>query len=235
MACGAGHYLRAFGGQAGAVTGCDLVFAKLWLARHYVAPGATLLCFDAAAPWPLEDGAADLLFCHDAFYFLPDKSHVAAEMQRVAPRILVGHVHNALVDNLSAGAPLDPAGYAELFPGAALFDDRELTQSLIETRPPRPSSDLATAPAIGWAMGAGQPGPASGPLTMPPPGAKLRRNPLYVGGTIDWPSPRYEAEYAKLATYPAVTDAPEEAWAGASARVDALARRRVLVDLPEQW
>jgi hypothetical protein len=235
LACGAGHYLRAFAGHAATVIGCDLVFAKLWLARRYVAPEATLLCFDAAAPWPLPDNAADLLFCHDAFYFLPDKPHVAAEMQRVAPRILVGHMHNALVDNLSSGAPLEPAGYAALFPNPTLFDDRELTASLVEARAPIPSHDLANAPAIAVTSRAGAPGPASGGLTTPPTGTKLRRNPLYVGGAIAWPSPRYATEYGPLATYPAVTDAPEEARAGATPAIDALARRRVLVDLPDRW
>jgi hypothetical protein len=235
LACGAGHFLRAFAGHAATVVGCDLVFAKLWLARHYVAPGATLLCFDAAAPWPLPDTAADLLFCHDAFYFLPDKPHVAAEMQRVAPRVLVGHMHNALVDNLSAGAPLDPAGYAALFPAPVLFDDRELTTALIEARAPRPSASLASAPAIALTVGAGRSGAAMGGVADPPPGTPLRRNPLYVGGRVAWPSERYAVEYGPLATYPASTDAPAEARAGANAAVDALARRRVLVDLPERW
>ena len=236
LACGAGHYLRAFAGHAGEVVGCDLVFAKLWLARHFVAPGATLLCFDAAAPWPLPGAAADLVFCHDAFYFLPAKPHVAAEMRRVAPRVLAGHMHNGLVDNLSAGAPLDPAGYAALFPQPTLFDDRELTAALVEARAPRPAgaASLAGAPAIALAVGAGAPGCASGPLTTPPPGTALRRNPLYVGGAIAWPSERYATEYGPLATYPARTDAPETAIAGAEA-IDALARRRVLVDLPERW
>jgi SAM-dependent methyltransferase len=235
LACGAGHFLRAFTGHANTVIGCDLVFAKLWLARHYVAPEAILLCFDAAAPWPLEDGAADLLFCHDAFYFLPDKPRVAAEIQRVAPRILVGHMHNALVDNLSAGAPLDPHGYAALFRDPTLFDDRELTAALIETRAPRPSSDLAAAPAIALTSGAGAPGLAAGGVAAPAAGTRLRRNPLYVGGAIAWPSERYATEYGPLATYPAQTDAPDEALSGSNAAVDALARRRVLVDLPERW
>lgn len=235
LACGAGHYLRAFAGHASKVIGCDLVFAKLWLARHYVAPDATLLCFDAAAPWPLADSAADILFCHDAFYFLPDKTHVAAEMQRVSPRILVGHMHNALVDNLSSGAPLDPAGYAALFPGAVLFDDQELTAALIESRAPVASNDLAAAAAVALASRAGAAGIASGPLTNPPAGARLRRNPLYVDGSIAWPSPRYATEYGPLATYPVATDAPEQARAGSDAVTDALAHRRVLVDLPERW
>ncbi len=237
LACGAGHFLRAFTGHAAAVVGGDLVFAKLWLARHWVAPGATLVCFDAAAPWPFANRAADLLFCHDAFYFLPDKRQVAAEMLRVATRVLVGHMHNALVDNLSAGEPMEPATYAAMFPAPDMFDDRELTAALIEARIPCKASlqDLADAPAVALAMGTAAPGPANGPLTVPPPGASLRRNPLYQGGEIHWPSERYATEYGPLVTYPTETDAPDVAIAGQTAEIDTLARRRVLVDLPERW
>ena len=237
LACGAGHYLRAFAGHTAEVVGGDLVFAKLWLARHFVAPTAQLLCFDASAPWPFESNAVDLLFCHDAFYFLPDKPRVAAEMLRVATRILVGHMHNALVDNFSAGEAMEPAYYAALFPAPDLFDDRELTAALVERRTPRRAtiSDLAAAPAIALAAGTGAPGPACGPLAMPELGRTLRRNPLYAGGRVQWPSERYAHEYGPLATYPAETDAPELAVAGASDEIDQLARRRVLLDLPERW
>ena len=237
LACGAGHFLRAFTDHAATVVGGDLVFAKLWLARHWVAPAATLVCFDAAASWPFADRAADLLFCHDAFYFLPEKRQVAAEMLRVATRVLVGHMHNALVDNLSAGEPMEPATYAAMFPAPDLFDDRELTAALIEARIPRKANlhELAAAPAVALAVGTAAPGPAAGPLTLPPPGTLLRRNPLYQGGEIHWPSERYAVEYGPLATYPPETDAPDAAVAGQTTAIDALARRRVLVDLPERW
>lgn len=233
LACGAGHLLRAFDGHAASVTGGDVVFAKLWLARHWIAPRAALVCFDAAAPWPFADGAADLLFCHDAFYFLPDKPHVAAEMLRVAGRVLVGHTHNALVDNYSSGAPLPPDGYAALFPEPVLFDDRELTAALLEGRAPVAAVDLSQAPAIALASRAGATGAAAGPLTMPAPGTRLRRNPLYQDGRIVWPSERYQAEYAALASYPLTTDAP--ATAAADDSVADWARTRVLLDLPERW
>lgn len=237
LACGAGHFLRAFHGHAQEVIGGDLVFAKLWLARHWVAPSATLVCFDAAAPWPFADRMADLLFCHDAFYFLPEKREVAAEMLRVATRLLVGHMHNALVDNLSAGEPLEPATYAAMFPAPDVFDDRELTAALIDARIPRKAAlhDLADAPAIALAVGTAAPGLASGPLTAPPPGVTLRRNPLYRDGAICWPSERYAVEYGPLATYPVRTGAPDTALAGQSAEIDAMARRRILIDLPERW
>ena len=134
LACGAGHFLREFGRGGAVVAGGDVVFAKLWLARRYVAPGARLICFDAAGGWPFADGAFGTVFCHDAFYFLPNKGHVAAEMRRVAPVVLVGHAHNGLVDNLSAGSPLTPEGYAGLFGAPLLYDDRELTAALVEAR-----------------------------------------------------------------------------------------------------
>ena len=234
VACGAGHYLRAFG--PGAIGG-DLVFAKLWLARHFIAPHAELVCFNAAKAWPFADVQADSVFCHDAFYFLPDKVFVAAEMRRVGRRVLLGHMHNAFVDNLSAGAPLSPAEYAGLFPGCSLFDDTELTLALLEQRPPNRSfvSALGSSAAIALAWNAGSPGAACGPLTNPQLGTTLRRNPLYHRGKVAWPSERYKREYAPLVTYPENTDAPDQAFAGESFAVDHLARIRVLLDLPARW
>jgi len=236
LACGAGHYLREFARLAPVVAGGDIVFAKLWLARRYVAPTAQLVCFDAAARWPLPDDWGDLLFCHDAFYFLPDKPHVAFEMQRVSGGpVLVGHAHNALVDNLSAGQPLPPHGYAALFGHPLLYDDRELTAALIEARTPHPATpdSLAGAPAIAIALGA-VPGPVLGRLSMPAPGTRLRRNPLYDGTEIRFPSDRYATEYGPLATYPREVEGPAEAIAGDPA-IEMLARRRVLLDLPASW
>jgi SAM-dependent methyltransferase len=239
LACGAGHYLREFARVAPGVCGADIVFAKLWLARRYVAPAAQLVCFDAAVLWPLASGSADLVFCHDAFYFLPEKPHVAAEMLRVAGagRVLVGHAHNALVDNLSAGSPMPPAGYAALFGSPLLYDDRELTQALVEGRAPVPAmaDGIADAPAVALATGPGTPRPVTGGLAVPQPGARLQRNPLYAGEHICWPSDRYAREYGPLATYPLHAEGPLTAVAGADAATDALARRRVLLDLPVLW
>ncbi len=297
LACGAGHYLREFARvrPQAEITGGDLVFAKLWLARHFVAPQAKLLCFDAAQPWPLPDASADLVFCHDAFYFLPDKQRVAGEMLRVAGgqeasasfsrkrskkllsrlsrtaettrllnahpqeqkffgsffqkrtaclasgRILVGHAHNAAVENLSHGAPLLPEDYAALFGQALLYDDRELTTALAEARAPHPAdaANLQQAPAVALAAGAAAadvPRMLTGGLAMPQPGRQLMRNPLYAegAGTLRFPSPRYEAEYASLATYRPTTDAPARAVAGDPALEGAI-RRRELLDLPAEW
>lgn len=237
LACGAGHFLRDFGRGGRAVAGGDVVFAKLWLARRYIAPHARLVCFDAAGRWPFADAAFRTVFCHDAFYFLPDKPFVAGEMRRVGRSVLVGHAHNALVDNLSSGAPLDPAGYARLFDRPLCYDDRELTAALVESRAPRPVAPalLDTAPAVSFASGTAAPAPVVGGVAMPPDGAALRRNPLYQGSAIAWPSERYAMEYAKLVTYPPQPTGPETAVAGHDAAIDELARCRVLLDLPRAW
>jgi hypothetical protein len=238
IACGAGHHLREMRRIGLRVAGGDVVFAKLWLARHWVAPEADLVCFDAAAPWPVADGAFDLAVCHDALYFLPEKPHVAAGMRRVAGDVLVSHAHNRLVENLSAGEPLDPAGYAALFPGAWLYDDAELTRALVEARAPvaRAADDLGGAAAVALAASVAAARPVVDGVSVPSPGSRLVRNPLYVGGEVRWPSERYETEYGPLATYPReAAEAPEEAVAGESVAVDLMARRRVLLDLPARW
>ncbi len=194
LACGIGLLLRAAGDP---VLGGDVVWSKLWLARRFVVPDAELVCFDAAAPFPLPDRRAATALCHDALYFLPRKDHVAAELRRIAPVVLVGHTHNALADNLSAGDPLDPDGYAALLPGAARYDDEELTAAHLEDRPPRPAADLRHAAAIALVHGAGAPRPAGAADPGP-----LRRNPLLdAESTVGWPSDRYEAEYAALSAH----------------------------------
>ena len=82
LACGAGHFIPELAAAGLEPIGADLVFAKLWLCRHFIAPDATLVCFDAQRPWPIPSGALGGAFCHDAFYFLPGKQAVIGEMRR---------------------------------------------------------------------------------------------------------------------------------------------------------
>ncbi len=247
LACGTGHFLRACALGGIEAVGADLVFAKLWLARHYVCPQARLVCFDAAADWPLAGQAFGALFCHDAFYFLPDKPGLAARMRRAVGEggaVALGHAHNAAVDNHSAGDPLSVAGYAALFPGAQLFDDRELTHAFAEGRAPREAEAeaLATVPALSllWhAARAVRPVPERPRLGTELARARIRLNPLYRrDGTavhIAWPSARYEQEYAALRTYPMRWEGPDELDADGSPEALSLIRRRIYLDLPPRW
>ena len=251
LACGIGHYLRELGARGVAATGVDVVYAKCWLAKRFVAPDAQLVCADAASALP--NGPFDLAFCHDALHYLPEPARVCAELARVAPRVVVGHAHNALVDNLSAGAPLDPAGYAALLPGARLFDDAELTAAALGTvsaherqtgrrpwaltaarAPERSAEELAGAAAV--AVVGGSTRPAATPFTLPRRGAALVRNPLLGSdGRVRWPSERYATEYGDASPHLAGAHPGVPERATATADTDALARARLLLDLPPAW
>ncbi len=253
LACGIGHYGRDLARRGIAVTGADVVFAKLWLARHWVVPtGTRLVCFDAAAPWPVAEERFDLVFCHDAFYFLEPKAEILASLRALAGpggRIAVGHIHNSAADNLSSGHAVSAADMARLFPDATVYDDAELTRALVERRPPRPAPLAELAGVEAFSIEDAPSGtPAtdlSGGLTMPVPDAALRLNPLFKprdgGLTIEWPSPRYETEYQPRTTLPhTLTTAESERLAAVvlgrdASGIDEAVRRRILVDLPERW
>lgn len=242
LACGIGQYLRALTQRGVAAMGADVVFAKLWVARHWVAPEAELVCLDAAVqPWPIDAGRRfDLVACHDAFYFLEPKAPILARLRKMAGEggwLAIGHVHNRDWPNLSAGAALTAEELSALFPDAIAYDDAELTRAALARRAPRsaPPAELRGAEAFSVVAGPGA-GPAravTGALSLPPEGAFLRRNPLYNAGEIAWPSERYEREYGPRATYPAHTTCPEHAVATAETADWAL--RRELLDLPERW
>lgn len=242
LACGIGHYLGELTDRGVAVTGADVVFSKLWLARGWVVgPDATFVCFDASGRWPIPHLRADLVLCQDAFYFLEPKAHVLSELRRVAEPLGVldiGHVHNREADNLSAGAGVTAAEMEAFFPDGLLYDDAELTGAAAEgIRPgPRPGSELRRVEAFAVAAGPGRPaGPAtlSGLLTLPRVPEAVRPNPLYAAAgkgeeRVAWPSERYRREYEGAATYPVMRRT------GAGITTAGL-RRREFVALPERW
>ena len=225
VACGTGHYLRELHrrGVRG-LTGVDVVWAKLWLARRFVCPEASYICADVTALELVVPTPAYVL-CHDALYFVRDKPAAVTAMRRLAGpggTVVVGHAH---VSD-PAGAPLTAAGWAALLGSDLLYDDDELTRALLAGRAPAPASSEALAASEAVALVAGDPlrpadqdlGDPLGPLTP---------NPLYVDGTLRWPSERYAQEYGPRSDYlPARWPDPLPPDA---------ARRRLLLDLPEQW
>ncbi|MFT8246678.1 methyltransferase domain-containing protein [Roseomonas sp. BN140053] len=241
LACGIGHHLRELRRRGAAVSGGDVVFAKLWVARHWLVPDAALVCFDAAQPWPVREQRHDLVACHDAFYFLEPKTTILRALRELAGEggwLAVSHIHNRDWPNLSAGSAVTAGEIAALFPDGTVYDDAELTRALVEARTPEsaPVATLSGVEAFSVAAGPGlRPAkPVSGGLALPPEGAALRRNPLYdADGQISWPSDRYAREYGPRAPYPPRATGPERATSGA-ATAD-WARRRELLDLPERW
>lgn len=249
LACGIGQLLAVAADAGASVVGVDVVFSKLWLARRFVVSSGDLICADIERqPLPFVDGSADLVLIHDALYFIRNKQHVVSEARRVGRALAVGHAHNALADNLSAGLPLSPSAWATLLPGTRCYDDLELTASWLEDRSPRPAdpADLTQVAAVAMIDGVRSDPPVA--LGEARGGRSLRLNPLYQLGrgdpvplTLRWPSPRYRAEYAPLSDYlwqPSI-DAELLARGGRGdvdgAEIADLLRRRVLLDLPERW
>ncbi|MFG1884028.1 class I SAM-dependent methyltransferase [Micromonospora sp. NPDC049102] len=237
LACGAGHLLRhlVLHGHRD-LTGVDVVFAKLWLARRFVLPPdvpVALVCADLTAPWPLPPPAAPRhVACHDALYFLADKAAVVtAALACAGPdgAVLLGHLHNAQHPAGTTGLPLSPDSWTALLPGATAYTEEELTVAAAAGQLPAPADPAALigTEAVGLARDAGD-APADAALLGPAPASPLRPNPLYTDGVRCWPDPRWAAEYGdRAAAY-----LPER-WP-TDPGPDAV-RRRLLLDLPERW
>ena len=242
LACGIGHYLRELTRRNVACTGADVVFAKCWLAKHWVAPDADYLVFDAAAPWSIPDARFDLVMCHDAFYFLPDQERMAEQLRgrrRDAGALAIAHLHNSDYYEGAKGPARPQSAWAALFPDAIVYDEHDLLWSLLYADAPQ---------ARGWTRdveieieafsivegGPASPRPLVNGLAMPTPSAQLRPNPLleeWPAGreNVRWPSASYRDEYGAASFW---ANADEEL--PSDLPLDPVRLRR-LVDLPERW
>jgi SAM-dependent methyltransferase len=216
-----------------------------------VGPQAQFVCFDAGSShWPIPGAPVDLVVCNDAFYFLDNKAEVLDNLRQNAGDdgwLVLSHIHNSGRPGFSAGRAVSATEIEELFPDGLVYDDSDLTRALVEARAPSPRApgELTGVEAFSVVAGPGmRPAPRAivDGITLPRAGTRLRLNPLYVpdpagGARIAWPSERYEAEYAGLASYPLHSDGPETLdWAGgvAAPGVERV-RAREYVDLPERW
>jgi SAM-dependent methyltransferase len=242
IACGIGQILREVAGHGIAVAGIDVVFSKLWLARQFLVPDAPLLCADMADGLPLALPEGTTILCHDAFYFMPEQERIAESLMAAAGErgnVLIGHAHNIRFEHGIAGRPRTPEEYASLFPGCSLHDDAELARGPAPVRTPEQLAAVE-AVSIAWSpTGTRDNRPID--LHLPPAGSPLRLNPLLVrdGDHLKpaWPTPAFAREYA-AATY-LETDMPREdllsGTVGGNPLTDDLARRRILLNLPERW
>ena len=210
LACGAGHLLRhlALHGHRD-LTGVDVVFAKLWLARRFVLPAGApvgLVCADLTAPWPLPPPAAPRHVGLPRRALLPRRQ--GGVRRRGAPargRRRSGAARalpqRAAPGGTVAGCPLDPDGWQALLPGAAAYAEEELTASTAAGRLPRPAGRLDGDRGR-------QPGrwiPAT-PAAGPRPRCSTPRRAPRCGATRStptasrrWPGERWAAEYGPRA------------------------------------
>jgi SAM-dependent methyltransferase len=246
LGCGLGPCLRELQLRGYRIAGADIDFTLLWLARNWVlGRRADLICFDATQRWPIMGAPVDLVMCHDAFHRLGARPDVLASMRSLAGEegwLAVSHIVQRDQAASRDAACVDVDEIDELFPDALIYDDAELVDALIQARAPvpHPAPELRDAASVSVVFGPGmRPAPRAlkDGLTLPLEAARLSRNPLYAsdgdGWEIRWPSPRYRAAVAELATYPVHSEAPAHALMGPD--VEPLARRRELVALPERW
>jgi SAM-dependent methyltransferase/uncharacterized protein YbaR (Trm112 family) len=160
LACGYGHITRGVlhrvGGQV--VVGVDRDFFGLYIAKHWIAPGAEFVCCDADRPLPFGDETFSAVVCSDAFHYFLDKAASLQELRRVTDAdglIILAVVRNGLVHYPHAGRALTPEGYQTLvidIPHRLVVDADVLARYLRKQGPPLARSAdlerLAAAPLL---------------------------------------------------------------------------------------
>jgi len=238
----------------------DAYFWKLWLAKRFTAPACQPVCCDANNPLPFARDTFSLAVCSDAFHYIWAKRLFADEIIRTTGQagiIVIWHLHNALVENYSAGMPLAPEWWRNLFAelNPRVFKESDVFESALAWRAVDLSHDysdeklrdeaalflIATrldglyrvhervnAPAVSGALGV---------------------NPLYQvarkGGVevlrLQFPSPEYEEEFSACKRYlPERVEINADALNGFSAtpfngELQRLIESGVLLDLPEGY
>lgn len=238
----------------------DLYFSKLWLARRFTAPGCEPVCCDGNAPLPFVNGAFRFVVCSDAFHYIWTKRLLSSEMMRITSdrgAVALTHAHNAHQWNPSAGMPLPPDAYRDLFDEMEprVFAESVLLRTIVAGGPldllTRHPADLVDADLALTIVASRQDGVFRAHRLDLPQAARgeYRVNPLYrvereAGRArlhLEFPSADYEEEYGAARLYlPDDVIVDDEAVAALPAsRLPAalgdLARRRVILDLPRHY
>jgi len=256
---GSGHLTRVLcqaGGGADVVL-ADAYFWKLWLAKRITAPDCQPVCCDANNPLPFARDVFSLAVCSDAFHYIWSKRLLSSEMMRIAGDgvIVLSHIHNALAENFSAGMPLAPEWWRNLFAelNPRLFKESDVFESAATRQPVDLShnysdEELKDEAALSM-IATGIDGLFHTYKTAPAANSSgvLRINPLYqierTGDTailrLQFPSPEYEEEFGLCKRYlpgqvkisaDALKDLP-----AANGEVQRLLEQRVVLDLPSGY
>jgi len=254
---GSGHLTRTLDGLSGGrAVLMDLSFVKLWLARRFTVPGCQAVCADAHSPLPFASSAFRLAICNDAFHYIWTKTLFAREMLRIVDRdgaAAITHVHNAEQWNPSAGNPLPPRGYKNLFENVdvRLFGERGLLKDVLDGHidlARNESSDAIDGDPSLTVVASRRPEVFVDRRLEFGNGVqgRLAINPLYgvqVNGSgvrlcLQFPSPDYEEEYRACKLYLPEALTIDRATLSAldagvrSPEIDDLLRWRVVLDLP---
>ena len=120
LGCGAGHSSFVISKYVEPQLLCcaDSIYRNLFLARKYFVQSAEFVCLDANSPLPFKDRIFSTIMMSDAFHYVYGRAYLAREMECALIQgglILLPHLHNSLAYNRSAGYPLTPQAYTNLF------------------------------------------------------------------------------------------------------------------------
>jgi SAM-dependent methyltransferase len=159
--CGMGHLSHYLAKMAdpGRIVAMDLDPESAYAARRFFMPdAAAVVVWDMNEALPLRDGSVGAIFCLDALHFVAEKRALADEFMRVLRDdgvIAILHAHNSLQYNPSAGMPLSPDEYADLFRGRSVrmypedhFLRAQLLNEPIDLTQSAPPEDLKKANAL---------------------------------------------------------------------------------------
>ncbi len=214
VACGAGHFLRSLEANGFSVTGIDLVFSKLWLARKFMQVRGPLVCADSVAKPIFKPQQPTTVFCHDAFYFFENKDKVIKNLRQLSTGgiVILGHVHTNAIDHGVSGHPISEVEYRKMATGDSVFySDAELVDFWLspeEKQAIHPLNSIENSaenpiknPVVSWIEN--PPKKAGAPLDHF--AGKLHLNPMLSeteeGLKIDWPTPGYKKEYESEMPY----------------------------------
>lgn len=260
---GSGHLTRVLSALRPAsdpVVLADFYFWKLWLAKHYTAPGCAPICCDGNNPLPFDREAFSLVLLLDAFPYIWQRRMLAAELMRVATSdgaVVMPHLHNVLGDNFTAGMALTPAAYRDLLAplDPKLFSDERLFGDVVEHRRidlggSRSAAEIGTESSL--TLIATKRADLFRSYALPDSLSvvgELRINPLYqverrgdcTTLTLAFPTVEYEEEFAACKEYLPATLTVSGDLTGAITQASLgqdyaeLRRRRVVIDMPLQY
>jgi len=155
LGSGCGHLTRSLVRQANgeSVIGLDDFFFGLYVAKHWIAPGAQYICCRADMSMPFQDGFFSTIFCSDAFQYFVNKVTALREARRITAAdgiLILVSLRNVFVRRRGDGLPLPPSGYASLvtdMPHRLIADHAVLERYLQKQGPAltwsTPSEELA--------------------------------------------------------------------------------------------
>jgi uncharacterized protein YbaR (Trm112 family) len=264
---GSGHLTRVLTGLQSVIGTpspstvlADLFFWKLWLARRFTSPECAAVCCDANHPLPFARDTFSLVMLSDAFPYIWHKRLLADEMMRLAGPdgvVVLPHLHSALGENFSAGNPLTPVAYRDLFASQQprLFSDERLLTELLNDRRVDLTHDV-TPVELGcepsFTLIASRRAELFRRYDVPVEQGvtgELRVNPLYRierrGSssilTLTFPTPEYEEEFGGCRRYLPDTVTVDADLSGTIVRetlgsaYEDLRRRRIVIDAPPQY